>query len=206
MVGFIWRNTPFTSDNFFPFHLLPFQFPAQSNSSITTWWTQINEDSLPQFIHSQISSAFHPPTPPHPTQPSNRSTTSTITLFFKQECADLNSKTEKLTTLVGQVARAYSNLYEHPTKWIIEETKQVLDKALSLILNCRANFLMKHVFTIIHVAAFRKTSSHLENSIAAVSILDIPIAANKPMRVLWKFMSLLLITLNVKTFLLRTIL
>lgn len=203
MVGFIWRHTPFTSDNFFPFPI-PSSIQLLHHYLVDTNKRRFSP-SIYSFTNFLCISSSHP-TPPHPTQPSNRSTTSTITLFFKQECADLNSKTEKLTTLVGQVARAYSNLYEHPTKWIIEETKQVLDKALSLILNCRANFLMKHVFTIIHVAAFRKTSSHLENSIAAVSILDIPIAANKPMRVLWKFMSLLLITLNVKTFLLRTIL
>lgn len=90
---------------------------------------------------------------------------------FKQECSELKSKTEKLATLLRQAARASSDLYERPTKRIIEETEQVLDKALSLVLKCRANGLMKRVFTIIPAAAFRKTSSHLENSIGDVSWL-----------------------------------
>ncbi|KAK7309362.1 hypothetical protein RJT34_06020 [Clitoria ternatea] len=91
---------------------------------------------------------------------------------FKQECAELKSKTEKLVALLRQAARASSDLYERPTRRIIEETEQVLDKALSLVLKCRAsNGLMKRVFTIIPAAAFRKVSSHLENSIGDVSWL-----------------------------------
>ncbi|XP_004512138.1 uncharacterized protein [Cicer arietinum] len=90
---------------------------------------------------------------------------------FKQECSELKSKTDKLSALLRQAARASSDLYERPTKRIIEETEQVLDKALSLVLKCRANGLMKRVFTIIPAAAFRKTSSHLENSIGDVSWL-----------------------------------
>ncbi|KAL5099567.1 hypothetical protein RYX36_003894 [Vicia faba] len=90
---------------------------------------------------------------------------------FKQECGELKSKTEKLAGLLRQAARASSDLYERPTKRIIEETEQVLDKALSLVLKCRANGIMKRVFTIIPTAAFRKTSSHLESSIGDVSWL-----------------------------------
>ncbi|PNY02053.1 vacuolar protein, partial [Trifolium pratense] len=90
---------------------------------------------------------------------------------FKQECNELKSKTEKLAGLLRQAARASSDLYERPTKRIIEETEQVLDKSLSLVLKCRANGIMKRVFTIIPAAAFRKTSSHLENSIGDVSWL-----------------------------------
>jgi hypothetical protein len=90
---------------------------------------------------------------------------------FKQECNELKSKTEKLAGLLRQAARASSDLYERPTKRIIEETEQVLDKALSLVLKCRANGIMKRVFTIIPAAAFRKTLSHLENSIGDVSWL-----------------------------------
>ncbi|KAF7828964.1 armadillo repeat only [Senna tora] len=90
---------------------------------------------------------------------------------FRQECAELKLKTDKLAALLRQAARASSDLYERPTRRIIEETEQVLDKALSLILKCRANGLMKRVFTIIPAAAFRKMSSQLENSIGDVSWL-----------------------------------
>lgn len=90
---------------------------------------------------------------------------------FKQECSELKSKTEKLAGLLRQAARASSDLYERPTRRIIDDTEQVLDKALSLALKCRANGLMKRVFTIIPAAAFRKMSSQLENSIGDVSWL-----------------------------------
>ncbi|TKY70343.1 Importin subunit alpha-1 [Spatholobus suberectus] len=90
---------------------------------------------------------------------------------FKQECGELKSKTEKLAALLRQAARASSDLYERPTRRIIEETEQVLDKALSLVLKCRGNGLMKRVFTLNPGAAFRKVSSHLENSVGDVSWL-----------------------------------
>ncbi|GAV71823.1 hypothetical protein CFOL_v3_15312 [Cephalotus follicularis] len=90
---------------------------------------------------------------------------------FKQDCADLKSKTEKLAALLRQAARASSDLYERPTRRIIDEAEQVLDKALSLVLKCRANGLMKRLFTIIPAAAFRKMFCLLENSIGDVSWL-----------------------------------
>ncbi|PON53439.1 Coatomer beta subunit [Parasponia andersonii] len=90
---------------------------------------------------------------------------------FKQESMELKLKTEKLAGLLRQAARASSDLYERPTKRIIDDTELVLDKALSLALKCRANGLMKRVFTIIPAAAFRKMSSQLENSIGDVSWL-----------------------------------
>ncbi|XP_010271558.1 PREDICTED: uncharacterized protein LOC104607588 [Nelumbo nucifera] len=90
---------------------------------------------------------------------------------FKQECAELKSKTEKLATLLRQAARASSDLYERPTRRIIDDTEQVLDKAVVLVTKCRANGLMKRVFTIIPAAAFKKMSSQLENSIGDVSWL-----------------------------------
>lgn len=90
---------------------------------------------------------------------------------FKQECAELKSKTEKLAGLLRQAARASSHLYERPARRIIDDTVQVLVKALSLVLKCRANGLVKRVFTIIPAAAFRKMSSQLENSIGDVSWL-----------------------------------
>lgn len=90
---------------------------------------------------------------------------------FKQECAELKSKTEKLAGLLRQAARASSDLYERPTRRIIDDTEQVLDKALALVNKCRANGIMKRVFTIIPNAAFKKMSSQLENSIGDVSWL-----------------------------------
>ncbi|KAL5181281.1 hypothetical protein HKD37_01G002221 [Glycine soja] len=90
---------------------------------------------------------------------------------FKQECGDLKSKTEKLAALLRQAARASSELYERPTRRIIDETEQVLDKALALVLRCRGNALMKRVFTLNPGAAFRKVSLLLENSTGDVSWL-----------------------------------
>ncbi|KAK1439206.1 hypothetical protein QVD17_05022 [Tagetes erecta] len=125
----------------------------------------------------------------------------------KQDCSELKSKTEKLAGLLRQAARASSDLYERPTKRIIDDTEQVLDKALSLVLKCRNNGLVKRVFTIIPAAAFRKMSSQLENSIGDVSwLLRVsapnnstdeylglpPIAANEPILCLiWEQIAIL---------------
>uniref|UniRef100_A0A2P2LIF0 DUF7792 domain-containing protein n=1 Tax=Rhizophora mucronata TaxID=61149 RepID=A0A2P2LIF0_RHIMU len=127
---------------------------------------------------------------------------------FKQDCAELKSKTEKLVALLRQAARASSDLYERPTRRIIDDTERVLDKALVLVLKCRANGVMKRVFTIIPTAAFRKMSSQLENSIGDVSwLLRVsakadnrddeylglpPIAANEPILCLiWEQIAIL---------------
>lgn len=126
----------------------------------------------------------------------------------KQECADLKSKTEKLAALLRQAARASSDLYERPATRIINETAQALDKALSLVLKCSGNGLMKRVFTIIPAAAFRKSGSQLENSIGDVSwLLRVsasaedrgdeylglpPIAANEPiLGLIWEQIAIL---------------
>ncbi|KAK7406821.1 hypothetical protein VNO78_08454 [Psophocarpus tetragonolobus] len=90
---------------------------------------------------------------------------------FKQECGELKSKTDKLAALLRQAARASSDLYERPTRRIIEEMEHVLDKALALALKCRGNALMKRVFTLNPGAAVRKVCSHVENSIGDVSWL-----------------------------------
>ncbi|KAK9067403.1 hypothetical protein SSX86_014731 [Deinandra increscens subsp. villosa] len=125
----------------------------------------------------------------------------------KQECAELKSKTEKLAGLLRQAARASNELYERPTRRIIDDTEQVLDKALSLALKCRNNGFVKRVFTLIPAAAFRKMSSQLENSIGDVSwLLRVsapnnstdeylglpPIAANEPILCLiWEQIAIL---------------
>ncbi|XP_009588214.1 uncharacterized protein LOC107772604 [Nicotiana tabacum] len=127
---------------------------------------------------------------------------------FKQECTDLRSKTEKLVALLRQAARAGNDLYERPTRRIIDDTEQVLEKALALVLKCRAHGLVKRVFTIIPAAAFRKMASQLENSIGDVSwLLRVsasaderaddclglpPIAANEPILCLiWEQIAIL---------------
>lgn len=127
---------------------------------------------------------------------------------MKQDCTEIKSKTEKLVTLLRQAARASSDLYERPTRRIIDDTEQVLEKALSLVIKCRANGLIKRVFTIIPAAAFRKMSSQLENSIGDVSwLLRVsasaddrddeylglpPIAANEPILCLiWEQIAIL---------------
>ncbi|OAY60874.1 uncharacterized protein LOC110601978 [Manihot esculenta] len=127
---------------------------------------------------------------------------------FKQECAELKFKTEKLASLLRRAARTSSVLYERPARRIIYETEQTLDKALALVQKCLANDVMKRVFTIIPTTAFRKMLSHLENSIGDVSWLlrvsasadDLddeylglpPIAANEPILCLiWEQIAIL---------------
>ncbi|WCJ39814.1 armadillo repeat only 1 [Euphorbia peplus] len=127
---------------------------------------------------------------------------------FKQECAELKAKTEKLAALLRQAARASNDLYERPTRRIIDDTEQVLDKALMLVIKCRASGIMKRMFTIIPSGAFRKTSIQLENSIGDVSwLLRVsasaddrddeylglpPIAANEPILCLiWEQVAIL---------------
>ncbi|KAI8019402.1 hypothetical protein LOK49_LG04G01126 [Camellia lanceoleosa] len=90
---------------------------------------------------------------------------------FKSECSELKSKTKKLVTLIRQAARASNDLYERPTRRIIDDTDQVLEKALALVHKCRAHGLVKRVFTIISAAAFRKMVAQLENFIGDVSWL-----------------------------------
>ncbi|GER54467.1 armadillo repeat only 2 [Striga asiatica] len=90
---------------------------------------------------------------------------------FKQECGDLKSKAEKLGGLLRQAARASSDLYERPTRRIVADTEQVLEKSLALALKCRGHGLVQRVFTIIPAAAFRKMCSQLENSAGDVSWL-----------------------------------
>ncbi|KAJ7978598.1 Armadillo repeat only protein [Quillaja saponaria] len=128
---------------------------------------------------------------------------------FRQECLELKAKTEKLAGLLRQAARASSDLYERPTRRIIDDTEQVLEKALALVIKCRANGIVKRLFTIIPAAAFRKTSMQLENSIGDVSwLLRVsasgddrddeylglpPIAANEPILCLiWEQIAILL--------------
>uniref|UniRef100_A0A803NDL8 DUF7792 domain-containing protein n=1 Tax=Chenopodium quinoa TaxID=63459 RepID=A0A803NDL8_CHEQI len=92
-------------------------------------------------------------------------------LCLSRECLELKSKTSKLSDLLRQAARSSSDLYERPTRRIIDDTNQVLEKALTVAQKCRANGLLKRAFTIIPAAAFRKMFGQLENSIGDVSWL-----------------------------------
>ncbi|KAK1322308.1 hypothetical protein QJS10_CPA03g02233 [Acorus calamus] len=89
--------------------------------------------------------------------------------LFKQECFEIKSKTERLAVLLRQAARA--DLYERPTRRIMDDTGQVLEKALQLVLRCRSAGLVKRLFTLNPGTAFKKMSSQLENSIGDVSWL-----------------------------------
>ncbi|KAK1373457.1 Armadillo repeat only [Heracleum sosnowskyi] len=128
------------------------------------------------------------------------------TSYFRQDCSELKAKTEKLAALLRQAARASNDLYERPTRRIIDDTQQVLEKALVIVQKCRANGLIKRVFTIIPAAAFRKMGFQLENSIGDVSwLLRVsassrddeylglpPIAANEPILCLiWEQIAIL---------------
>ncbi|XP_028073292.1 uncharacterized protein LOC114275448 [Camellia sinensis] len=102
---------------------------------------------------------------------------------FKSKCSKLKSKIEKLVTLLRQAARASNDLYERPTRLIIDDTDdtdQVLEKALALVHKCRAHGLVKRVFTIIPAALKKERArmlldllrdSHLENRLTS-SVLE----------------------------------
>ncbi|KAL0421829.1 UNVERIFIED_CONTAM: hypothetical protein Slati_3205800 [Sesamum latifolium] len=128
-------------------------------------------------------------------------------ISFRQDCLEVKTKSEKLVSLLRQAARASGDLYERPTRRIIDDTEQVLDKALTLVLKCRANGIAR-IFTIIPAGAFRKITQQLENSIGDVSwLLRVstpaddrddeylglpPIAANEPILCLiWEQIAIL---------------
>ncbi|KAL9253594.1 hypothetical protein AKJ16_DCAP06616 [Drosera capensis] len=91
---------------------------------------------------------------------------------FKTELSELKSKTSKLADLLRQAARSSSDLYDRPTLRILDNTEQVLEKALSLAVKCRSgNGILKRALTIIPAAAFRKTASMVDNSVWDVSWL-----------------------------------
>ncbi|KAG8379036.1 hypothetical protein BUALT_Bualt07G0046400 [Buddleja alternifolia] len=126
---------------------------------------------------------------------------------FRQDCEDVRSKSVKLAALLRQAARASNDLYERPTRRIMNETEQVLDKALTLVTKC-AKSGIRGVFTIIPNGALRKINQQLENSIGDVSwLLRVstpaddrddeylglpPIAANEPILCLiWEQIAIL---------------
>jgi len=94
---------------------------------------------------------------------------------FRQECADLNNKVEKLIQLLRQAARfSTSNaagLYERPTRRIMLEVLKALERALGLVRKCKRSGMLKRVMTITTTTDFKKVNLCLENSIADVTWL-----------------------------------
>ncbi|KAH7858638.1 hypothetical protein Vadar_026145 [Vaccinium darrowii] len=76
---------------------------------------------------------------------------------FKTNCFDLKEKTQTVATLLHQAARIGKDLYERPTRLVIDDANQVLEGALTLVQKCRPNCLVNHLF-------FQKTSFKLKNS------------------------------------------
>ncbi|KAL6858673.1 hypothetical protein ACP4OV_017675 [Aristida adscensionis] len=85
----------------------------------------------------------------------------------RQECQDLKTKVERLSTLLRQAARA--DLYERPARRILEDTGKALDKAAALLDRCRGGGLVSRVFSIIPAGSFKKTSYQLDNSLGDLS-------------------------------------
>ncbi|PWA55027.1 Armadillo [Artemisia annua] len=126
---------------------------------------------------------------------------------FKTDCYEIKNKTEKLVALLRQAARASNDLYERPTRRIIEDTEQALDKTLQIVIKCRANGF-RRIYTIIPAAQVRKSSTTIDNLIGNVSwLLRVctpaderddeyvglpPIAANEPILCLiWEQIAIL---------------
>ncbi|PHT31051.1 hypothetical protein CQW23_27388 [Capsicum baccatum] len=112
-------------------------------------------------------------------------------IAFKQDCADLKSKTEKLALLLLRTAQASNDLYERPTRRIIGDTEQALEKALSVVSKCRRPTVMKRIFFIIPAADFRNSSSQLEDSIGGVSWLLNVTASADELCLIWKHIAIL---------------
>ncbi|WOK96097.1 hypothetical protein Cni_G04805 [Canna indica] len=66
---------------------------------------------------------------------------------------------------------AHTDLYERPVRRIMDDTEQVLGKALALMDKCRNRSFVHRLFSIISTAAFAKISTQIDNSISDVSCL-----------------------------------
>lgn len=94
---------------------------------------------------------------------------------FRQECADLNNKVEKLIQLLRKAARFSTanavGLYERPTRRIMLEVLKALEKALGLVKKCKRSGMLRRVMTITTTTDFRKVNLWLESSIGDVTWL-----------------------------------
>ncbi|KAH7858393.1 hypothetical protein Vadar_023312 [Vaccinium darrowii] len=85
--------------------------------------------------------------------------------IFRSHCKDLKEVTITLAASLHQAARIGKDLHERPTLVVIEDTNQVLKRALTLVQKCSPNWLVKHVFSPkIHPDTFQTISSQLKNA------------------------------------------
>nr|CAD1835483.1 unnamed protein product [Ananas comosus var. bracteatus] len=88
----------------------------------------------------------------------------------RPECAELQVRAERLAALLRQAARA--ELYGRLAARIIDQTSDVLAKALALVAKCRRGHnLVRRLFTILPANALPRMSAQLDNCIADVSWL-----------------------------------
>lgn len=91
---------------------------------------------------------------------------------FREECAGLNKKVERLVQYLRQAARFStanaSGLYERPTRRIMLEVLKALERALGLVKKCKRSGILKRVMTITTTADFKKVNHSLEGSIGDV--------------------------------------
>lgn len=90
-------------------------------------------------------------------------------LANKQEFLELKGRADKLAALLRQAARV--ELYERPARRIMDDTGQVLGKALALVAKSRKRGLVHRLFIITPSAAFSKIGTQIDNSISDVSWL-----------------------------------
>lgn len=92
---------------------------------------------------------------------------------FRQECADLNNKVEKLIQLLRQavILNKAAGLYERPTRRIMLEVLKALERALGLVRKCKRSGMLKRVMTITTTTDFRKVNYLLESSTGDVTWL-----------------------------------
>lgn len=92
---------------------------------------------------------------------------------YRVECAELNSKSERLTKLLRAIAHLDGStgrpLYIRPLRRMLQELEKSLSKALILVGKCSRNKLIKRVITITSTHDFKRVSTFLENSIADIT-------------------------------------
>ncbi|XP_024398845.1 uncharacterized protein [Physcomitrium patens] len=89
---------------------------------------------------------------------------------FRQECADLSSKVEKLIQLLRAAARKVG-LYERPTRRIMLEVMKALERALGLVKKCKRGGMLKRVMTITTTADFKKVIMYMDSAIGDITWL-----------------------------------
>ncbi|KAI4386813.1 hypothetical protein MLD38_004713 [Melastoma candidum] len=87
---------------------------------------------------------------------------------FKQDCADLKSRADRLSSLLRQAARSGSDLYDRPARRILDDASLALAKTLSLALKCRPNKRQVLLLSLLpsSSSSFRKCASLLDSSLA----------------------------------------